>query len=73
MSRLQTEGRDQAVDGFAHSMASPPQVAVVPGRGDRQIFSAAIKDLKVKQNFADLIERGRIPNSLQHFAKNQIS
>lgn len=54
-------------------MASPPQIAVVPGRGDRQIFSAAIKDLKVKQNFADLIERGRIPNSLQHFAKNQIS
>src|SRR5271167_3010803 len=72
MACFQAESCDQAVNGLAHRVASPPQRPVVLGGGHRQIDSARIEELEV-QKFAPHLSKINVsPDSLQYLAQDQV-
>jgi len=73
MARLQAEGCDEAVDGFAYCKSPLPQPAIVNGRRRSQVPSSGIENAELEKSSVHPKKRSIVPNSLQHLAKNKVS
>jgi len=69
---LQTESRDQAVDGFAYRVAFPSQHLTISGSGCGQLNTARTEYVESQQSSFHLSKVSIVASALQDLAKNQI-
>ena len=72
MLAAQTERRNQAIDGLAHSVTASPKRAVVARRVARQGHAAHFEHLALRQRSFNLFRRHIVADNLKPFAENDI-
>jgi len=72
MPFLQAKSCNQAINGFAYRVTATPQNTVVLRRRDGQLSPAGVEYVESGKTLPDLRESGVAPNSLQHFAEDEI-
>ena len=68
----QTEGGDEAVDGFSHRVTMTPKGAVVTRRVAGERNAASFEDDQFGELAFDGFRHNVITDALQHFAENDV-